>query len=57
MSLTLLESLLSIEQYFSCKVALQLALFCSLTLLQLINSGQGADMVIKGQIQQAGDHK
>lgn len=57
MSLTLLESLLSIEQYFSCKVALQLALFCSLTLLQLINSGQGVDMVIKGQIQQAGDHK
>lgn len=56
-SLTLLESLLSIEQYSSCKVALQLALFCSLTLLQLINSGQGADMVIKGQIQQAGDHK
>lgn len=58
MGFTLLESLLCIKQYFSREVILQLAVICSFTLLQLIiNSGQGMDMVIKGQIQQAGGYK
>lgn len=58
MGFTLLETLLCIKQYFSRKVILQLAVFCSFTLLQLIiNSGQGMDMVIKGQVQQAGGYK